>query len=451
MPTNKITSKSLLILTWNSNGLTNHRDEILAILQNNRIDIALISETHFTHSSHLNLPGFNIIKTNHPDGTAHAGAAIIIRTSLLFYPLPPYQTDYLQSYGIRTTLNNIPINIHAVYSPPRHTITKTQYENFFDSLGQKFILGGDINAKNTQWGCRANNPRGNTINTLAQLRNYKIHAPPSPTYWPTSRRKNPDILDIFLTKIPNNLHSIVTNLDNLCSDHSSVLLTIDTMPPNKPSKPTLTQGAIDWVTFRSSLENKINLNISLKSPNDIDKAVNFLTKSIQETAWSCSSPPTPKSTTKNLPLYTRSLIAEKRKARATWQRTRFPSDKRVFNNLTNKLKRHLAQIRSENFIKYLIGLSSRDNSLWQTTRKILRSQPTVPPLRKADGTWAINDIEKSNIFRHHLDSTFKPHADILSTTQIHKINHFLLCPLPMSLPPKHIRPSEVKYTIEKSA
>jgi hypothetical protein len=198
-----------------------------------------------------------------------------------------------------------------VYSPPRHTITKTQYGNFFDSLGQKFILGGDINAKNTQWGCRANNPRGNTINTLAQLRNYKIHAPPSPTYWPTSRRKNPDILDIFLTKIPNNLHSIVTNLDDLCSDHSSVLLTIDTMPPNKPSKPTLTQGAIDWVTFRSSLENKINLNISLKSPNDIDEAVNFLTKSIQETAWSCSSPPTPKSTTKNLPLYTRSLIAEK--------------------------------------------------------------------------------------------------------------------------------------------
>uniref|UniRef100_A0A2S2PCN4 Putative RNA-directed DNA polymerase n=1 Tax=Schizaphis graminum TaxID=13262 RepID=A0A2S2PCN4_SCHGA len=222
------------------------------------------------------------------------------------------------------------------------------------------------------------------------------------------------------------------------------------MPPNKPNKPTLTQGTMDWITFRSSLENKINLNISLKSPNDIDEAVNFLTKSIQETAWSCSSPPTSINTTKNLPLFTRSLIVEKRKARATWQRTRYPSDKRIFNNLTNKLKRHLAQIRSENFAKHLISLSSSDNSLWETTRKILRSQPSVPPLRKTDGTWAINDIEKSNIFRHHLDSTFKPHSDTLTTNQIHKVNHFLLCPLPMSLPPKHIRPSEVKYTIDKS-
>ena len=95
MPNNKITSKSLLILTWNSNGLTNRRDELLAILQNNRIDIALISETHFTHASHLNLPGFNIIKTNHSDGTAHSEAAIIIRVFLLFYLLLPYQTDHL--------------------------------------------------------------------------------------------------------------------------------------------------------------------------------------------------------------------------------------------------------------------------------------------------------------------------------------------------------------------
>jgi hypothetical protein len=119
---------------------------------------------------------------------------------------------------------------------------------------------------------------------------------------------------------------------------------------------------MDWTTFRSFLENKINLNISLKSPNDNDEAVNFLTKSIQETAWSCSSLSTPKNTTKNLPHYTRLLIAEKQIARATGQRTRYPLDKRIFNNLINKLKRHLAQIRSENFAKHLVALSSRENS-----------------------------------------------------------------------------------------
>jgi len=81
--------------------------------------------------------------------------------------------------------------------------------------------------------------------SLVKSQNYKIHALPSPTYWPTYPRKNPDIFDIFLTKIPNNLHSIVTNLDDPCIDHSSVLLTIDTMPSNKPNKSTLTQGTMD--------------------------------------------------------------------------------------------------------------------------------------------------------------------------------------------------------------
>jgi len=313
MPTNNVTSNSLLVLIWNSNGLANHKNEILATLQNNRIDIALISETHFTNSTHLNLSGYQIFKTNHPDGTAHAGAAI--RSSLLFYPLPDFQSPRIQACGISLTLNNTPINIYAVYS---HTITLTHLNDFFTTLGQKFIIGGDINAKNTQWGCRANNSRGNTLKALSHTKNYKIHAPPLPTYWPTLLRKRPDILDIFITKIPNSLHTMTTNLDDLCSDHSSVLLTIDTAPLNKPNKPSLTQGQIDWEKFRLSLDNQINLKVSLKSTNDIDEVVHHLTKSIQESAWSSSSPRPPKNHIINLSLYIRALTSEKQTARATW-------------------------------------------------------------------------------------------------------------------------------------
>jgi hypothetical protein len=133
-----------------------HKNELLATLQNNRVVIALISETHFTHSSHFSLPGFQTFKINHPDGTAHAG--VIVRLSLLFYPLPPYQTDHVQSCGISLTLNNIPIHIYAVYCPPRHIISINQLNDFFDTLGNKFIIEGDINTKNIQWGCRVNNP-----------------------------------------------------------------------------------------------------------------------------------------------------------------------------------------------------------------------------------------------------------------------------------------------------
>lgn len=105
MQTNNFTSNSLLILTWNFNGLINHKNKLLATLQNSRIDIALISETHLTNVTKINLPGYHIIQSNHPDDTLHAGADICIRSSLLYYPLSQYQTVHKLACGIALILN----------------------------------------------------------------------------------------------------------------------------------------------------------------------------------------------------------------------------------------------------------------------------------------------------------------------------------------------------------
>lgn len=45
MINNPHSNKSLLILLFNANGLKNHIIEIQSVLQNQRIDIALITET----------------------------------------------------------------------------------------------------------------------------------------------------------------------------------------------------------------------------------------------------------------------------------------------------------------------------------------------------------------------------------------------------------------------
>jgi len=208
---------------------------------------------------------------------------------------------------------------------------------------------------------------------------------------------------------------------------------------------------MDWEMFRQSLNNKINLKISLKSPNDLDKAANYLTISIQEAAWSSSFPIPPKTSQTNLPLYVRSLIIEKRRARTIWQIMRYPSHKRQYNNLANKLKRLLATIRSEKFAQHLSALSSIDKSLWKNTRKILCSQPPVPPLRKSDGSWAIKDSGKANIYSQHLSQTFQLHYDTLTPNKIQEIENSLILPIPLTLPSKHIRPSEVQHLIGKSA
>ncbi|VVC34750.1 Endonuclease/exonuclease/phosphatase [Cinara cedri] len=141
MQNNSFTSQSLVILLWNSNGLQNHKNELAATLHEKRIDIALIAEIHFTTRTKFSIPGYRIISTPHPDDTAHAGAGIIIRSSLQFQQEPPIQEDYIQAAVIKLIIKHIPITIASVYCPPKHKINLTQYEQFFIALGHYFIVG----------------------------------------------------------------------------------------------------------------------------------------------------------------------------------------------------------------------------------------------------------------------------------------------------------------------
>lgn len=120
---------------------------------------------------------------------------------------------------------------------------------------------------------------------------------------------------------------------------------------------------------------------------------------IQQAAWSSSTPNPLNKPTYHLPHFIKTLILEKRKTSTTWQRTKYPSGKRLFNYLINKLKKILAKIKSDNLTNHLVSLSIINSSLWKNTRKILRTQCPVPPLKKSDGTWIISNLEKANVFR----------------------------------------------------
>lgn len=244
--------------------------ELQTVLFNKCIDIALISETHFTKYSTIHIAGYKLLKTNHPDGTAHGGAAILIKSSILFEPLPNFCLDHLQSCAIIVKLNNIPITIAALYSPPKHKFTVQHYSNYFNTVGNNFIIGGDFNAKHHSWGCRVNNPRGSVLHNFVSQNNFKVLAPPGPTYWPTSVRKNPDILDIFIAKIPNNIHCNTVNILDLNSDHSSVILTLNVSPPLRRDSPKLFNCTTNKLQFHDLVNQRIKLNVKLKTSDDLD-------------------------------------------------------------------------------------------------------------------------------------------------------------------------------------
>lgn len=97
----------------------------------------LISETHFTAKSYICIPRYSTYYNTHPDGSAHGGTAILIRNNIKHHEICPYSKDYLQATNVVIEERDGPIVISATYSPPKHSIKNTQYEDFFNSLGHR--------------------------------------------------------------------------------------------------------------------------------------------------------------------------------------------------------------------------------------------------------------------------------------------------------------------------
>jgi endonuclease/exonuclease/phosphatase family metal-dependent hydrolase len=114
----------------------------------------------------------------------------------------------------------------SLYSLPRHNIKAERYVEVFKTIGSRFIIGGDFNAKHTHWGSRLITTKGREL--LKAINECKCEAISTgkPTYWPTDPNRIPDLQDFYITKnISSNYIQIKDNLE-LGSDHSPILLTL---------------------------------------------------------------------------------------------------------------------------------------------------------------------------------------------------------------------------------
>ena len=240
----------LKIVLWNANGLAQHTEEVKNYIQNQQVDIMLISETHFTTRSYFKIPNYTIYDTQPPDGTAHGGTAILIKNGIKHYLHGHYNLEHFQATSVTVEDWVGPLTIAAIYCPPKHNIKAEKFRHFYTSLGHRFLAGGDYNAKHTHWGSRLVTPRGRELLKAMQEENLMYVSTGEPTYWPSDKRKVPDLLDFGITKgIPAHSIQAVAGFD-LSSDHSPVLLTMHTRitPQNRP--PTLSSKTTDWVTSK---------------------------------------------------------------------------------------------------------------------------------------------------------------------------------------------------------
>lgn len=446
---------NLRIAIWNANGLSNHNQETEIFLHTNYIDIFLISETHFTSRSYFRIRGYDLITANHPGNRAHAGSAILIKSTIKYEILEQYNLPSIQAAGVKINCDNDAVSIYALYSPPRHSIDCQDYFNFFKNLGTRFIVGGDYNAKHIWWGSRVLNPKGRELYKCIQKYHYSVLSTGSPTYWPSDINKIPDLLDFVVYKGISERCLDIKDSDELSSDHSPIILNFCTVLQSIQKKVNIFSPKTDLEAFKYWIQKNINLNSSINNGEDLDMVVEDFTNLIHEAA--ALSTPVVETTGNNrnrvlISAEIQALIRNKRRLRRIWQSSRSPIDKRIFNRSSSELKSRIREFKNEetsNFLKNLnVHVSKNDeHCLWNATKYLKRPIKRNIPIKDIHGNWCRSDKNKAEAYSKFLENTFQPFI-FNSNEDVTEIEEFLDCPCQMDLPIPHIPPQEVQKEIK---
>jgi hypothetical protein len=105
----------------------------------------------------------------------------------------------LQARAIIVELNGLETVISTLYQSLTKPLVKDDFDKLIGlSMIGRFIFGGDLNCKHTDWNSRLAIWKGKKLSRHADINGYAISAPDSPTYYPYQNNAPPGVLDIFL-------------------------------------------------------------------------------------------------------------------------------------------------------------------------------------------------------------------------------------------------------------
>lgn len=106
---------------------------------------------------------------------------------------------------------------------------------------------------------------------------------------------------------------------DLSSDHSPIIITLSTTVADRTRPLRLHTFKTDWNTYKTTIAEKLNTKKKLKTKEDIEAATTELISIIQQAAKIATPLKNYPAQVNNLPSHIKQLVAQKRRARATWQ------------------------------------------------------------------------------------------------------------------------------------
>ena len=226
---------------------------------------------------------------------------------------------------------------------------------------------------------------------------------------------------------------------------------LDNTNNNEITRRTYNYRTTNWTKFRQIINNRLDINNRIETPQDIDDEVRKLTETLQHARDKTTRRTDIIPYEDSIPADIARLITFKNRLKRTWQRTRRDIDKRRLDdlqkNITDRLKRH----REEAWNAKISSLSLQDNSLWRMTKLLKRPYKRIPTLVLNDVPY-YRDGDKAEVFARHLQqtNTTKPNTTEFHdtvTNETNKLQDRYVIP-PNKLPKLLTSPQKIKNIIK---
>ena len=233
----------------------------------------LLAETHLTSKNLFKIYGYTCYNNNHPEDKSCGGTAILIKNRIKHFPLYTKQSKSIQYTAIRITETCQEMDVVAVYCPPKYNIKSDEFVNLFKVFKKRSIIAGDFNAKSPLWGSRLTTPKGRQLVQAINKENLNCYSNGTPTYWPTDRRKIPDVIDSIITRKINPSQITTAPSLDLSSDHSPTLITL--VLGSGTTRSETVSKSINWIKFQKLFKRIFNPQMKSVLLNSNGKSVDL--------------------------------------------------------------------------------------------------------------------------------------------------------------------------------
>ena len=204
------------------NGIHAKIAEFRDFLIREKVDVALLCETHLKPCKSANVANYSCYRTDRLNGRG-GGTAIYIKRSIDHHQVSNLVDPIIEAtiVKINTALGNL--HIVSCYNSPNSTLTDADFTNI-NNLGDKLIIAGDFNSKHLRFNCNTTNSNGRKLIKFADDLNLVIRPPSSATRIPFGDFGRPEILDLVIIKNVV-ISDEIEVIHDLSSDHLPISFT----------------------------------------------------------------------------------------------------------------------------------------------------------------------------------------------------------------------------------